>query len=53
MERVEKLNESQDARLAELQSEAAQRREVLAAAMATLTQIDMRTRRIEDRILAR
>ena len=53
MERVEKLNESQDARLTELQSEAAQRREVLAAAMATLTQIDMRTRRIEDRILAK
>lgn len=53
MERVEKLNESQDARLAELQSEAAQRREVLAAAMATLTQIDQRTRRIEDRILSK
>lgn len=53
MERVEKLNESQDARLSELQSEAAQRREVLAAAMATLTQIDQRTRRIEDRILAK
>jgi hypothetical protein len=53
MERVEKLNESQDARLSELQSEAAQRREVLAAAMATLTQIDQRTRRIEDRILSK
>ena len=53
VDRVERMNESQDARLTELQSEAAQRREVLAAVMATLTQIDMRTRRIEDRILAK
>jgi hypothetical protein len=53
MERVEKLNESQDAKIAEIQADNAQRREILAAALATLQQIDQRTKRIEDRILAK
>jgi hypothetical protein len=51
MERVEKLNESQDARIAEIQADNAQRREILAAALATLQQIDQRTQRIETKLL--
>ncbi|OBQ41406.1 MAG: hypothetical protein AN484_20995 [Aphanizomenon flos-aquae WA102] len=51
MDRVEKLNESQDARISEIQADNAQRREILAAALATLQQIDQRTKRIEDKLL--
>jgi C4-dicarboxylate-specific signal transduction histidine kinase len=51
MDRVERLNESQDARIAEIQQDAAQRREMLAVAIATLQQIDQRTKRIEDKLL--
>jgi hypothetical protein len=51
MERVEKLNESQDARISEIQADNAQRREILAAALATLQQIDQRTQRIETKLL--
>ena len=51
MERVEKANELQDVRIAEMQQDNAQRREMLAAALATLQQIDMRTKRIEDKLL--
>ena len=50
LERVEKMNETQDIALKEMQQDAMQRREVLAAAMATLTQIDNRTKRIEARL---
>jgi hypothetical protein len=51
MDRVERLNESQDARISEIQQDAAQRREILAAALATLQQIDQRTQRIETKLL--
>jgi hypothetical protein len=51
MDRVERMNESQDARIAEIQQDAAQRREILAAALATLQQIDQRTQRIESKLL--
>lgn len=53
LERVEKINDVQEIALKEMQQDAMQRREVLAAAMATLQQIDSRTKRIEDRILAK
>ncbi len=51
MDKVEKANEMQDVRIAEMQQDNAQRREMLAAALATLQQIDMRTKRIEDKLL--
>ena len=51
MERVEKTNELQDVRIAEMAQDNAQRREMLAAALATLQQIDQRTKRIEDKLL--
>ena len=51
MDRVERLNESQDARITEIQQDNAQRREILAAALATLQQIDQRTQRIETKLL--
>jgi hypothetical protein len=51
MDRVEKMNESQDSRIAEIQRDNAQRREILAAALATLQQIDQRTQRIETKLL--
>jgi hypothetical protein len=51
MDRVERMNESQDARIAEIQADNAQRREILAAALATLQQIDQRTQRIETTLL--
>jgi hypothetical protein len=51
MDKVEKANEMQDARIAEMQQDNAQRREMLAAAVATLQQIDQRTKRIEDKLL--
>jgi hypothetical protein len=51
MDRVEHMNESQDARIAEIQADNAQRREILAAALATLHQIDQRTQRIETKLL--
>jgi hypothetical protein len=53
MEKVEKTNEVQDAKLTAIQEDAMQRREMLAAAAATLQQIDQRTKRIEDRILSK
>ena len=53
MDRVEEANKGQDAKLAEIQADAMQRREMLAAAVATLQQIDQRTKRIEDRILSK
>lgn len=51
MQQVEKMNESQDAKIAEIQRDNAQRREILAAALATLQQIDQRTQRIESVLL--
>ena len=51
MDKVEKANEMQDAKIAEMQQDNAQRREMLAAALATLQQIDQRTKRIEDKLL--
>jgi hypothetical protein len=51
MDRVERMNESQDARISEIQADNAQRREILAAALATLHQIDQRTQRIETKLL--
>lgn len=51
MERVEETNKVQDVKIAEMQADNAQRREILAAALATLQQIDQRTKRIEDHIL--
>jgi hypothetical protein len=53
IERVEEVNKVQEIALKEMQQDAMQRREVLAAAMATLQQIDLRTKRIEDRILSK
>jgi hypothetical protein len=53
LERVEKVNEVQEVALREMQQDAMQRREMLAAAAATLQQIDQRTKRIEDRILSK
>ncbi len=53
MEKVEKVNEIQDSKLVAIQEDAMQRREMLAAAAATLQQIDQRTKRIEDRILSK
>jgi len=51
MDMVEENNKFQDVKIAEIQQDAAQRREMLAAALATLQQIDQRTKRIEDHIL--
>ncbi len=51
MDRVEKANDDQDIKITEMQHDNAQRREMLAAALATLQQIDMRTKRIEDKLL--
>jgi hypothetical protein len=51
MDRVERLNDSQDAKITEIQQDNAQRREILAAALATLQQIDQRTQRIETKLL--
>lgn len=53
VEKIEKANEVQDAKLTAIQEDAMQRREMLAAAAATLQQIDQRTKRIEDRILSK
>jgi hypothetical protein len=51
MDKVEEANKMQDSKIAEIQQDNAQRRELLAAALATLQQIDQRTKRIEDHIL--
>ena len=51
VEKVEEVNKSQSVEIVELRNDATQRREVLAAAVATLTQINDRTRRIEDHLL--
>jgi hypothetical protein len=53
IDRVEEINKVQDAKLTAMQEDAMQRREILAAAAATLQQIDQRTRRIEDKILSK
>lgn len=53
IERVEEVNKVQDSKLTAMQEDAMQRREMLAAAAATLQQIDQRTRRIEDKILSK
>lgn len=53
IDRVEEVNKIQDSKLTAMQEDAIQRREILAAAAATLQQIDARTRRIEDRILSK
>jgi hypothetical protein len=53
IERVEEVNKVQEAKLTAIQEDAIQRREILAAAAATLQSIDQRTRRIEDRILSK
>ena len=51
LERVEKMNEVQDASISEILRDNAQRREAIAAALATLQQIDQRTQRIETKLL--
>jgi hypothetical protein len=51
MDKVEEANKIQDSKIAEIQQDNAQRRELLAAALATLQQKDQRTKRIEDHIL--
>lgn len=51
MDRVEDTNKIQDAKIAVIESDNVQRREMLAAALATLAQIDQRTKRIEDKLL--
>jgi hypothetical protein len=53
IDRVEEINKVQDSKLTAMQEDAMQRREILAAAAATLQQIDQRTRRIEDKILSK
>jgi len=53
IDRVEEINKVQDSKLTAIQEDAMQRREILAAAAATLQQIDQRTRRIEDKILSK
>lgn len=51
VDKVEEVNKGQTTEIVEIRNDANQRREVLAAAMATLTQINDRTRRIEDHLL--
>lgn len=53
MDRVEEANKLQDSKLGEIQADAMQRREMLAAALATLSQIDQRCKRIEDHIISK
>lgn len=53
MDRVEEANKLQDSKLGEMQADAMQRREMLAAALATLSQIDQRCKRIEDHIISK
>jgi len=45
---IEEHDKLQDSRLAAIESDAAQRRELLASVAATVMQINERTRRIED-----
>ena len=45
---IEEHDRAQDSRLAAIETDAAQRRELLASVAATVMQIDQRTRRIED-----
>jgi hypothetical protein len=45
---IEEHDKLQDSRLAAIEQDAAQRRELLASVAATVMQIDQRTRRIED-----
>ena len=47
---IEEHDRLQDSRLAAIETDAAQRRELLASVAATVMQIDQRTRRIEDAI---
>ena len=45
---IEEHDRAQDSRLAAIEQDAAQRRELLASVAATVQSIDLRTRRIED-----
>jgi len=53
VDRLEAYDKVHDAQIVELRNDAAQRRELLAAAIATLTQINERTKRIEDTLIQR
>jgi hypothetical protein len=48
VERLEAYDKSHDSQITELRNDAAQRRELLAAAIATMTEINDRTKRIES-----
>lgn len=48
VDRLEAYDKSHDSQIAELRNDAAQRRELLAAAIATMTEINDRTKRIES-----
>jgi hypothetical protein len=51
VDKLESYDKSHDAQITELRNDAAQRRELLAAAIATMTEINDRTRRIETHLL--
>jgi hypothetical protein len=51
VDRVEEVNKSQNSEIAEIRNDAAQRRELLATALAMITQINDRTKRMEDYLL--
>jgi len=53
VDKVEEVNKGQTIEIVELRNDAVARREVLAAAVATLTQINDRTKRIEDALIQR
>jgi type II secretory pathway component PulM len=48
VDRLEAYDKAHDAQITELRNDAAQRRELLAAAIATMTEINDRTKRIES-----
>jgi hypothetical protein len=48
VDRLESYDKSHDQQITELRNDAAQRRELLAAAIATMTEINDRTKRIES-----
>lgn len=51
VERLEAYDKAHDVQITELRNDAAQRRELLAAAIATMTEINDRTKRIETHLL--
>jgi hypothetical protein len=51
VERLEAYDKAHDTQITELRNDAAQRRELLAAAIATMTEINDRTKRIETHLL--